>query len=71
MRAPCWATKQSANSMYQQAEKLLVEDVALVPVYRPVLVAMVKPNIKGPMFEPDKNGTRTWELAIASPAVNR
>jgi len=48
------------NSMYQQAEKLLVEDVALVPVYHPILVAMVKPNIKGPMFEPDKNGTRTW-----------
>jgi len=48
------------NQMYQQAEKILIEDVALVPIYHPILVAMVKPDIKGPMFTPDKNGTVTW-----------
>jgi oligopeptide transport system substrate-binding protein len=48
------------SQMYQQAEKILVEDVALVPIYHPILVAMVKPDIKGPMFAPDKNGTITW-----------
>lgn len=48
------------NTMYQQAEKLLIEDVALVPIYHPILVAMVKPDIKGPMFMPDKDGTFTW-----------
>jgi len=48
------------NEMYQKAEKILVEDVALVPVYHPILVAMVKPDIKGPMFAPDKDGTITW-----------
>jgi peptide/nickel transport system substrate-binding protein/oligopeptide transport system substrate-binding protein len=48
------------NTMYQQAEKILIEDVALVPIYHPILVAMVKPDIKGPMFAPDKNGTITW-----------
>ncbi len=48
------------NAMYQQAEKILIEDVALVPLYHPILTAMVKPDIKGPMFTPDKNGTVTW-----------
>jgi len=48
------------NTMYQQAEKLLVEDVGLVPIYHPIMVAMVKPDIKGPMFAPDKNGQVTW-----------
>jgi peptide/nickel transport system substrate-binding protein/oligopeptide transport system substrate-binding protein len=48
------------NTMYQQAEKILVEDVALVPIYHPIMVAMVKPDIKGSMFAPDKNGQVTW-----------
>jgi ABC-type transport system substrate-binding protein len=48
------------NQMYQQAEKILVEDVALVPIYHPILAAMVKPDVKGPMLTPDKNGQVTW-----------
>ncbi len=48
------------NQMYQQAEKILISDVALVPIYHPILAAMVKPDIKGPMFTPDKNGLVTW-----------
>lgn len=47
--------------MYQQAERILIEDVALVPVYHPILVAMVKPYIKGPMFATGDSGIQTWE----------
>ena len=47
--------------MYQQAEKILISDVALVPLWHPIYVAMVKPDIKGPMFAPDKNGQVTWQ----------
>jgi ABC-type transport system substrate-binding protein len=46
------------NTMYQQAEKILVEDVALVPIYHPIMTAMVKPDIKGPFFAPGKE--LTW-----------
>ncbi len=48
------------NDLYQQAERILVEDVALVPLYHPILVAMVKPNVKGPMFTPSDAGIKTW-----------
>ena len=49
------------NSMYQQAEKILISDVALVPLWHPIYVAMVKPDIKGAMFTPAKNGQITWQ----------
>jgi ABC-type transport system substrate-binding protein len=49
------------NTMYQQAEKILISDVALVPLWHPIYVAMVKPDIKGPMFAPAKNGQITWQ----------
>ena len=48
------------NEMYQQAERILIQDVALVPIYHPNMVAMVKADIKGPMFDPDANGVVTW-----------
>jgi peptide/nickel transport system substrate-binding protein/oligopeptide transport system substrate-binding protein len=48
------------NELYQQAERILVEDVALVPIYHPILVALVKPTIKGPMFEANSKGQVTW-----------
>ncbi len=48
------------NELYRQAERILVEDVALVPIYHSIFVAMVKPDITGPMLEPDENGNRTW-----------
>ena len=47
--------------LYQQAEQILIEDVALVPVYHPILVAMVKPYVKGPMFATGDSGIQTWE----------
>jgi ABC-type transport system substrate-binding protein len=48
------------NELYKQAERILVEDVALVPIYHGIFVAMVKPDIKGPMLEPGADGLVTW-----------
>ncbi|HXF62757.1 MAG TPA: peptide ABC transporter substrate-binding protein [Caldilineaceae bacterium] len=48
------------NELYSQAERILIEDVALVPIYHPILVALVKPYIKGPMLEPNADGMVTW-----------
>lgn len=48
------------NALYAQAERILVEDVALVPLYHPTLVALVKPYIQGSMREPSADGMLTW-----------
>ena len=31
-----------------------------LPIYHGAYVAMVKPDIGGPMFEPDESGMQTW-----------
>lgn len=48
------------NTLYRQAERILIEDVALVPVYHAIFVAMVKPDIRGKMLEPGEDGVVTW-----------
>ena len=48
------------NELYQQAERILISDVALVPVYHGIYNALVNPYIKGPMFEPNEEGIVTW-----------
>ncbi len=48
------------NELYAQAERILVEDVGLIPIYHGILAAMVKPNIKGPAFEVGDSGVQTW-----------
>jgi oligopeptide transport system substrate-binding protein len=48
------------NELYRQAERILVEDVGILPIYHGIFNAMVKPDIKGPKLEPDKNGNRDW-----------
>ncbi len=48
------------NELYRQAERILVEDVALVPIYHGIFVAMVKPDIAGPILEPGEDGVVTW-----------
>jgi ABC-type transport system substrate-binding protein len=48
------------NALYKQAERILIEDVGLVPVYHAIFMAMVKPDIAGPMLEPGKDGLVTW-----------
>ncbi|MCC7022489.1 MAG: peptide ABC transporter substrate-binding protein [Thermomicrobiales bacterium] len=44
------------TAMFQDAEKILVEDVPGVFVYHETPVQLVKPWVKGPALEPDKNG---------------
>jgi ABC-type transport system substrate-binding protein len=56
----CLNDEAKRNELYQQAERILVEDVALVPIYHPILVAMVKPYLNGPMFDPSDAGLKTW-----------
>jgi len=48
------------NTLYRQAERMLIEDAALVPVYHAIFVAMVKPDIRGKMLEPGEDGVVTW-----------
>ena len=48
------------NELYQQAERILVEDVALVPIYHGIFNALVKHYVQGPMFEPNSKGQVTW-----------
>lgn len=48
------------NELYAQAEKILVSDVALVPIYHPINNALVSLDIVGPMFEPNGAGQITW-----------
>ncbi|MCB0134808.1 MAG: hypothetical protein KDD75_06835, partial [Caldilineaceae bacterium] len=48
------------NELYQQAERILVEDVALVPIYHGIFNALVKHYVQGPMFESNSKGQVTW-----------
>ncbi len=52
--------EEQRNELYRQAERILIEDVALVPVYHGIFVAMVKPDIRGKMLEPGEDGVVTW-----------
>ncbi len=52
--------EEQRNTLYRQAERMLIEDVALVPVYHAIFVAMVKPDIRGQMLEPGEDGVVTW-----------
>ncbi len=67
-----WSTRTSTNcvkdaasfigaadertKMFQDAERILVEDVPAVFVYHETPVQLVKPWLKGAALEPDKNG---------------
>jgi ABC-type transport system substrate-binding protein len=55
-----FGNEDQRNELYRQAERILVEDVALVPVYHGIFVAMVKPDIRGKMLEPGEDGVITW-----------
>lgn len=48
------------NELYQQAERILIEDVALVPIYHGIFNALVKPDLKGPALEPNEAGAVTF-----------
>jgi len=48
------------TQMFQEAEKILVDDVPAVFIYHATPGWMYKPYIKGEAFEPDKTGVTTW-----------
>jgi ABC-type transport system substrate-binding protein len=48
------------NELYQAAEKILIEDVALVPIYHPVFNVLVNPRLAGPALEPNAAGVVTF-----------
>ena len=43
-------------AMFQEAERILVEDVPAVFVYHGTEVQFIKPWVTGPFIEPDNNG---------------
>jgi ABC-type transport system substrate-binding protein len=44
------------TALFQEAERMLVEDVPAVWTYHPTPIQLIKPYIKGPALEPDPNG---------------
>lgn len=51
------------DQLYKQAERILVEDVALIPIYHGIVNVLVKPDIASPTaFEPDSSGMVTFHL---------
>jgi peptide/nickel transport system substrate-binding protein/oligopeptide transport system substrate-binding protein len=52
--------EEGRNELYRQAERILIEDVGLVPIYHSVFNALVKPDLAGPALEPNKAGVVTF-----------
>jgi ABC-type transport system substrate-binding protein len=48
------------TKLFQDAEKILVDDVGGVFVYHQTPGDMIKPFLKGPALEPDANGVAAW-----------
>jgi ABC-type transport system substrate-binding protein len=48
------------NELYQTAEKILIEDAALVPIYHGVFNVLVNPKLAGPALEPNEAGVVTF-----------
>lgn len=48
------------NALYQQAENILISDVALVPIYHGIYNAMVASDLAGPGLEPGASGQVTF-----------
>ena len=48
------------TQMFQDAEKILVDDAAFVFAYHQTPGDLIKPFIKGPALEPDNNGVSAW-----------
>ncbi len=48
------------DELYQKAEKILIEEAALVPIYHGIFNVLVNPKFKGPALEPNKAGVVTF-----------
>ncbi|MEJ7838988.1 MAG: peptide ABC transporter substrate-binding protein [Thermomicrobiales bacterium] len=44
------------TTLYQEAERILVEDCPAVWAYHPTPIQLIKPYLKGPALDPDNNG---------------
>jgi len=53
---------QKRTEMYQEAEKVLLEDVGGVMVWHPIMYQMWKPYIKGDSISPNKAGVESWTV---------
>ena len=48
------------NELYQQAEKILVEDVGILPIYHADFNVLVNPRLAGEALAPNENGVVTF-----------
>jgi ABC-type transport system substrate-binding protein len=48
------------NALYQQAERILIEDAALVPIYHGIFNVLARPDMAGPALEPNEAGVVTF-----------
>jgi ABC-type transport system substrate-binding protein len=48
------------NALYQQAERILIEDAALVPIYPGIFNVLARPDMAGPALEPNEAGVITF-----------
>jgi peptide/nickel transport system substrate-binding protein/oligopeptide transport system substrate-binding protein len=48
------------NENYRQAERILIEDVALVPIYHGIFNVLASPDLTGPALEPNAQGAKTF-----------
>ena len=48
------------TKMFQDAEKILVDDAAFIFAYHQTPGDLIKPYLKGPALEPDANGVSAW-----------
>ncbi|MBN1964938.1 MAG: hypothetical protein JW910_09840 [Anaerolineae bacterium] len=59
-------SESQRNGMYREAEEILIEDVALVPIYHGIVNCMVSPTLGGPAMEPNAAGERTfWRFVFS------
>jgi peptide/nickel transport system substrate-binding protein/oligopeptide transport system substrate-binding protein len=48
------------NELYRQAERILTEDVGLVPIYHGIFNVLASPELTGPALEPNNDGVVTF-----------
>ncbi len=52
--------EDARNDLYRQAERILIEDIGLVPIYHGVFNVLASPQLAGPGLEPNDEGVVTF-----------
>lgn len=52
--------EEQRNTLYRQAERILIEDVGLVPIYHGIFNVIKNPQLAGPALEPNADGVVTF-----------